>query len=400
MSEETVDYIVLGAGLAGINAAHVLAEAGKRVIIIDRSLPQANGALGGFTRFSGAKFSLLPAGQGLVPVAGSLSKLDRQIDLALSFCDLGSSGVTRSSDLRGDKPLSNEAAIRTYESIVLTPREIEHLIDTISKKIRKVACVLDAEIVDLKHTRLGWVVSDRVGPVASGRVLIAAGGRAAGSLLKLSGVSPQEGKGLDVGVRLEFLDRRAVEGLRARGPDAKVLREDTRTFCLNHPGTIFRYPFQDISIPGGIVADEAEPSANFGILSRVKGKAAALNRALESLKTFRKSDYERAPVVMGNPSFSELPMIRSAYGEPVAQRLTAFAEALGTLGLVDWSKEYRIHFPLLDWHWDVFAIGDTHRTNHPDLFVAGDAAGHARGLLQAAVSGRLAALEALDYANI
>lgn len=400
MSEKAVDYIVLGAGLAGINAAQVLAEAGKSVTVIDESLPQANGALGGFTRFSGAKFSLLPAGQGLIPVAGGLDKLDQQIGLALSFCELSARGVTRSADLHGDERLSSEATIRTYESIVLSPREIEHLIETISKKIRKLARVLDAKIVDLKHTRTGWVVSDRLGSVATGRVLIAAGGRAAGSLLKVAGVSPQEGKGLDVGVRLEFLDRRAVQKLRARGPDAKVLLGDTRTFCLNHPGTIFRYPFQEISIPGGIVADEGEPRANFGILTRVKGKAAALNRALNSLKAVPQAEYEQAPIVMGIPSFFELPIIRSAYGDPVAQRLTVFAETLGALGLVDWSKEHRIHFPLLDWHWDVFAIGDTHRTDHPDLFVAGDAAGHARGLLQAAVSGRLAALEALDYASV
>ncbi|ACE93452.1 hypothetical protein RHECIAT_PA0000106 (plasmid) [Rhizobium etli CIAT 652] len=295
--------------------------------------------------------------------------------------------------------MSSEANIRTYESIVLSPREIEHLVQIISEKIRKLALVVDAKVVNLKHTRSGWIVSDSHGPVAEGRVLIAAGGRAAGSLLKVAGVSPQEGKGIDLGVRLEFLDRHAVQKLRARGPDAKVLLGSTRTFCLNHPGTIFRYAFQDISIPGGIVADEVEPRANFGILTRVQGKAVALAQALDYLKTVPRSEYERAPVVKGIPDL-QLPMIQSAYGKAVAQRLSTFAETLGELGLVDWEQEYRIHFPLLDWHWDVFAVGDTHRTAQPDLFVAGDAAGHARGLLQAAVSGRLAASEALAYAGI
>ena len=248
---------------------------------------------------------------------------------------------------------------------------------------------------DIEHHSSRWVALGVDGRIAESRVAIFAGGRTGGSLLRRAGATPQEGKGVDLGVRVEFLDREGIRPLRERGPDAKILMGQTRTFCLNYPGTVFRYSFQDISIPGGIVADQSEPRGNFGILTRVRGKEEAVARVLSYLRSVRREAYETAHVTRGAPFQDKMPMLQSAYGSEAADHLQKFGKVMGEMGLVDWDSEHRIHFPLLDWHWDTFGVGFSHCTDLPHLFAAGDVAGHARGLLQAGVSGWLAALEAL-----
>ena len=196
------DYLVLGGGLGGLAAAYVLALAGADVVLIDRSLPEANGALGGFTRFSGAKFSLLPAGQGLVPVAGGVENLQQVIGEVLNFCGLSGHQAIGSRDLLEDKPSAAGTNIRTYQSLVLTPSQIEHTVQLISSRIRRLVRVIDAEVLDIEHHSSRWVALGGNGKIAEGRNAVFAGGRTAGSLLRRAGATPQEGKGVDLGVRV------------------------------------------------------------------------------------------------------------------------------------------------------------------------------------------------------
>lgn len=392
-------FIVIGGGLSGLIAAHVLSCRGGEVTLLDRSLPDGNGALGGFTGFSGAKFSLLPAGQGLVPAAGSLERLRAAIEEVLEFLDLRSRVDSGAGDMSADEPLSGSGAIRRYRSIVLTPLEIARTIEVISEHVRESAKVITSEATALRPDGDDWVAFGRNGEIARARSVLFAAGRTGGSLLRDAGATPQEGKGVDLGVRVEFLDRQALQRLRDQGPDAKILMARTRTFCLNHPGTIYRYPFRGISIPGGVVAHSDQTCANVGLLTRVTPKQATIEDVLRRLEGLRAPEYELAPVVRGSPFQDKLPTIRAAYGEAIADELQAFATMLGASKLVDWDSPHRVHFPLLDWHWDTFAVGGSHRTDRPGLYVAGDAAGHARGLLQAGVSGWLAAHEMLSDAD-
>lgn len=400
MSASQCDYLVIGGGLGGLTAAYVLATAGLDVVLIDRSLPEGGRSLGGFTRFSGAKFSLLPAGKGLAPVAGGVENLSEAIRAVLDFCGLGNRVAVGSQNTLEDQPLGAHANIRSYQSIILTPSEVGDLVERVSSRVRPLVRVVDAIVDDLELNALHWVASANGRAIAKARVAIFCGGRMGGTLLRRAGATPQEGKGIDLGVRVEFLERDGARQLRENGPDAKILIGPTRTFCLNYPGTVFRYGFRDITIPGGIVAGPTVPGANFGILTRVVGKDESLVRILRYLRDIPRADYEAVRVVKGPPFQDKMDMLKSAYGSEAAGQLREFGTALGELGLVDWAMEHRIHFPLLDWHWDTFAVGHTHCTDRPNLFVAGDAAGHARGLLQAGVSGWLAAREVLANAGV
>jgi len=393
------EFIVIGGGLSGLISADTLSRRGAEVVLLDRSLPDGNGSLGGFTGFSGAKFSLLPAGQGLVPVAGSLERLHEAIDDVLRLLRIRSRVESGAGDISADEPLGGAGAIRRYQSIVLTPSEIAETIKVVSERVRESVQVIAAKATNLRFEGQEWVVSSSDGELWRAPSVLFAAGRTGASLLRDAGATLQEGKGVDLGVRIEFLDRSALHRLREKGPDAKILMGRTRTFCLNHPGTIYRYPFRDISIPGGIVGHRDEQRANFGILTRVTQKQATIDRVLHCLGKLGPAGYEIAPTVRGPPFQDKLPTLRATYGEAVAGELQAFAEMLGKSELVDFDQLHKVHFPLLDWHWDTFAVGTTHRTDRPGLYVAGDAAGHARGLLQAGVSGWLAAQEMLSDAD-
>ena len=392
------DFIVIGGGLSGLTAAHILSNWGADVILLDERLPDGKG-LGGFTGFSGAKFSLLPAGQGLIPAAGSLERLREAIDHVLGLLDIRSRVESGAGDTSADEPLLGSGAIRRYRSIVLTPLEIERTIEVISKIVKESVQVIATKVTKLRTDGRDWVAFGRNGELARARSVLFAAGRTGGSLLRDAGATSQEGKGVDLGVRIEFLDRRALKTLREQGPDAKILMGRTRTFCLNYPGTVYRYPFRDISIPGGIVGHRGQRCANVGILTRVTPKQATIENVLHRLSTLERVEYEGASAVRGLPFQDKLPAIQFVYGETVANELITFAKMLGESEFVDWNKPYKVHFPLLDWHWDTFGVGSTHRADRPGLYVAGDAAGHARGLLQAGVSGWLAAHEMLSDAD-
>lgn len=134
---KTFDAAVVGGGLAGVTAAARLAELGARTILIDRGLPQAGGRLGGFAKFSGAKFSLPPAGLGLVPIAGSRDRLLATIAKVLEFLGIEHEQDDSSKDLwQGEeRGLKEGTQLRSYRSIVLTPDRIDTLIEHVTDRL-------------------------------------------------------------------------------------------------------------------------------------------------------------------------------------------------------------------------------------------------------------------------
>ena len=393
------DVAVIGGGLAGMLATLRLAREGVKVLLIDNTLPQALDSLGGFARFSGAKFSLPPAGMGLVPVAGNLERLNEVILETLVV--LGLDGYITSESIDSHSEEVAGFAYRRYHSILLTPDQIGALLDRLTAEVSKVATVIRGKAVGLSRDGDRWrIVLDLSGGESElsidTKTVFYAAGRLSEGLLLRAGARPLEGKGLDIGVRLEFADKSAINKLRQLGPDAKILRGKCRTFCLNSPGEIYRYPFKSISIPGGVVADGSLAKANVGILLRVGNKEQRLHEIIESasivhdellmesMRFRKKSEGVGMPLVLAK-----------VFGVDEIEVLTEFVEELAFLQLIDTNQPHRIHMPLLDWHWHTFASPNSHLTSLPGIFALGDSSGYARGLLQASVSGWLAAEEYL-----
>jgi len=393
------DVAVIGGGLTGILAALRLARAGARVVLVDRPLPQANARIGGFARFSGAKFSLPPAGMGLAPVAGSESRLSETIHEVLHVLRLNPGDALSSTD--GVSPANSGLTLRQYDSIVLTPAEIEQLLDRLTSQLASSAELVRGTATRLIRNGADWQVDVQPSDARANefqvvaKAVFFAAGRLSDDILLAAGAIPNEGKGLDIGVRLEFLQRDALSGLRRHGPDAKFMWETCRTFCLNSPGIIYRYPFQSIMLPGGVVAGEDTPAANVGLLLRVPDKQVRLSRIMENAaplasELIAESDLIRVGELQPLPR-----SVGALFGEDAANQLSEFCHLLHAHQLLDLNREHRVHLPLLDWHWNTYAQAASHRTSLDRVYALGDSSGHARGLLQAAVSGWLAAEEYL-----
>jgi hypothetical protein len=193
-------------------------------------------------------------------------------------------------------------------------------------------------------------------------------------------------------VRFSFDSRAPLAGLRELGPDAKFMADGVRTFCLNSPGRIFHYPGLGFNLPGGIVAEADWPESNVGVLCRLDDRQEVLQRIA------RLAPAAPAPLLTLQGMGSEIDWTehaRSLLGEHVVLHLEAFMRKLTQSGLINLPRRYVVHYPLLDWHWPVFSRPNQLGTDVPGVFAVGDASGHARGLLQAALMGPLAVEEAL-----
>lgn len=386
------DTAIIGGGLAGLLAAHRLGDKRKRVILVDDGLPQAKGELGGFARFSGAKFSLPPAGLGLLAVLENVDALEETLAQVVDYMGLSTRALELSDDINasGIRRLDDATFLRSYHSIVLSPREIEGLLHDLIERLPGTVTQIAGKCVDVTSDGVAWncVVAIPSGNlrVAADTVLFAAG-RTASPILIRSGAKPTAGKGIDIGLRVEFPAGRGLKELRRLGPDAKVLYNSCRTFCLNVPGRIYRYPFHNLLIPGGIVAEAGTPSSNVGILCRQPDRESWLWQLAETTGRLPHERLHKPIEVAGAALGKSLEIVTSVYGESVAACLDCFSNRLGQLGLIDWRHLHYVHLPLLDWYWDTFSKPGTFETTLRGVYAIGDSSGHARGLLQAAVSG-------------
>lgn len=392
--DRKADVVVIGGGLTGIMSALRLSRGGAHVIVIDSPLPQAQGRIGGFARFSGAKFSLPPAGMGLLPVAGTRERLDKTITSVFHELGLSDSLIQESTD----QDASHGLLLRRYKSIVLTPLEMDRTIDHLTAKLCKAADLIQGHVQSIEKINDRWAVHfttpNLTQNTAMANAIFFGGGRLSGDLLLRAGAEPRDAKGIDLGIRLEFFDKKSLSGLRELGPDAKILSGRCRTFCLNHPGHIYHYPFGKFSVPGGIVASEEVAAANVGILARVPNKKSMLEKLLSAPAEIAKklADYGSA-LQHGDELIPwELEYL---YGEDVCAEIQAFTRQMNKAGLIKLNTAHKIHMPLIDWHWNTFALANSHKTSLEGIFALGDCSGHARGLLQAAMSGTMAAEEYL-----
>ena len=397
------DVTIVGGGLSGLSAAHALGKASVKVALIDRPVDSTGSGMGGFARFSGAKFSLPPAGLGLLPLVGSCENLALIMNIVLERLGLQGRLPESSRDLKAnltDHQIGLGASARNYDSIVLTPSEMGSLIARLTEQVSAKCHILEGECLRISRGSPPWDIeyqpagSTGLYSLSSSAVFFA-GGRTSSSLITDVGCEETGGKGLDLGVRIEFPCRQNLQALRDLGPDAKVLVGCCRTFCLNVPGHIYHYAFDSIMIPGGVVAEPSHTAGNVGLLYRHPDKASVLDEVVSKAKACREN-YATPFLASGDLLGDAAPVLDQIYGPTVVSALNSFSDVLQKLDLVCWATPHYVHLPLLDWHWPTFCLPGTFRTVVPGIYVLGDSSGHARGLLQAAASGYIAAQEFLS----
>ena len=337
-----------------------------------------------------------PAGMGILPIAGSTEALTHAIEEVLSILGLNTTHKETSPDIRvslEDQELGDGVQVRKYSSIVLTPTEIKALVGTLANRVRNVVHVVHGKCNSLSRSGSEWICDyfeSESSRIAYSKTVFFAGGRLGANLLRDAGCAETSGKGLDLGLRVEFPEKINLRLLRDIGPDAKIIADRCRTFCLNFPGKIHMYPFGPLQIPGGVVAEDTHPAANVGLLYRTSKKTEVLDAIVSRARLVLQENGPSHLVENGFVGYVEK-LLLSIYGEEVVGHLLAFGEKLSQLGLARWTNPHFVHIPLLDWHWPTYSCAGTFESTAPGLFVLGDCSGHARGLLQAAVSGYIAA---------
>jgi hypothetical protein len=84
------------------------------------------------------------------------------------------------------------------------------------------------------------------------------------------------------------------------------------------------------------------------------------------------------------------------YGEDVTDSIREFVEMLADGNIIDLGQFSRAHLPLIDWFWPTYCKSNALETSLTNFWVTGDLAGHARGLMQALISGWLVSNKILN----
>ena len=437
------DVVIVGAGSAGLFAAMILSEAKLRVLVIERGLaPKERESItygvGGAGTFSDGKLNLTSKIGGDPSSIGcredELLRLIGQVDEVFTRC--GAPETYSGEDAAALARLYQAAAQAGIEFIAGRQRHIG------TSRIRE---VIDALYHDLLNRGIEFRLGTRVEGIAkdndgfrvalegeeiSARFVIAAAGRSGAYWLRevarSLGVGPEFGP-LDVGVRLEFPAElyESIEGImydakfRVRTP---TYDDMVRTFCTNPRGFVVREDFDRFALVNGHAENERKSSnTNFALLVHVEltdpvedttqyGRAIAelattiggglpILQRLKDLQQGRRSTSERIKRVRIEPTLGEFTPgdVSMALPQRIVVDILESIERLDRIlpGLA--ADGTLIYAPEIKFYDTRYRVGAGMETALPGLHVVGDASGHSRGIVFAAVTGILSAKHILGH---
>ncbi|MGB2982602.1 MAG: FAD-dependent oxidoreductase [Candidatus Bipolaricaulia bacterium] len=431
------DVVIVGAGSAGLFAALFLAESDLDVLVIERGLaPKERESItygvGGAGTFSDGKLNLTPKIGGDPTAIGcsedELLRLIGQVDDVFTRC--GAPATYSGEDEDALAQLNQAAAQAGIEFIAGRQRHIG------TSKIRE---VIDALYHDLIERGIEFRLGTRVEGIAkdaegfrvaldsgsiSARYVIAAPGRSGAYWLREVArgldVGPEFGP-LDVGVRVEFPAELYAQ-IEHIMYDAKLrVRTATyddmvRTFCTNPRGFVVREDYEEFALVNGHAEnDRKSNNTNFALLVHVEltdpvedttqyGRAIAelattigggrpILQRLKDLKQGRRSTAERISRVRIDPTLREYTPgdVSMALPQRIVVDILESIDRLDRIlpGLA--SDSTLIYAPEIKFYDTQYRVVEGMETELPGFYVVGDASGHSRGIVFAAVTGILSA---------
>lgn len=400
----------------------------------------------------GAKLSLLPSGRRLITHFGEQTAQSLCAEAyawltsglsqppALAGQGLSERAVSSFNDFG--------LSIRQYPVAVVGERDLERIIETCHDGLRA-ECQHMSELTDAQpHRDGGMTVTVRthhgVEQVHAGHVVLATGRRgvtATSALLRRLGV-PMTPPDLSVGVRFE-MDARLLAEIGAEHPDLKISQRDTavtnkvKTFCFcggPNGGRLKFTHYHSAFGPAVITLDGHETTdrlasdrplaANFGLLCQVQGRGNAAQAQESFLDTYRKlSDGRPFTQTLGSflnrspeaTPWSELegslpyqPSVLDLTTGPVHELFTPQEHASLTAGLDrvlgsilkhagheaslhDLADQVLVVAPELEFVWEQPALDAGCQVPGLPVYVVGDSAGIAQGIVQGAMMGMAAA---------
>ncbi len=436
------DAAIVGAGPAGMFAARELASAGLRVVLLEkgpapRERKSITCGVGGAGAFSDGKLNLTvriggePEALGLGPEEAE--KLIRYVDE--TFTQYGAPQEYSGEDEEALVQLKKVAAESGVEFIAGRQRhigtgKIRQVIDNFYQDLLKKGVVfrLETKVQVVRPEDAGFSL-DLDGEKIRARYVIAAPGRGGAYWLRevtrALGIGPDFGP-LDVGVRVEF-PAEIYAPIEKIMYDAKFrVRTSTyddmvRTFCTNPRGFVVAEDHGDFVLVNGHAENEHKTqNTNFALLVRVEltdpvedtteyGRAIAklattigggrpILQRLKDLRQGRRSTLERIRRVPLEPTLKEFTPGDISMALP-HRVVVDLVEALSMLDKVipgvD-SGSTLLYAPEIKFYDTRYRVRKGMETELPGFYVAGDASGHSRGIVFAALTGILAARHILS----
>ncbi len=398
---EERELIVLGAGPAGLAAAaaargraasFVVFERGARVRARDhtRSEDLVTG-VGGAGLYSDGKFSFAPAGTAL----WGLEPRDALREAYEWTADLLRSHGMNSPPFPEEVETDVRDGVKSYTSHYMPLEDRLAMVESLQalaedRIMTEVAPRLSAEssrvVAELPGIRIEAVAA----VLASGRF---------GPLRHVEGVAPvfrrveigmrveqaADRFALDVGAPAELLDPKWVR----RSPDGRF---EWRTFCCCRRGEVVDTRFDDLVTVSGRADGPPSDHSNFGLNVRFLNLAEAEAALAAVLDAARRPPLRIAVEdLLDEPAESR---VAATLGPTVAK---ALADGLTAL-CCDLGVEVAgasLHLPAIEGVGYYPPVSRSLRVS-PVVWAAGDATGAFRGLVPALVSGRFAAMQALD----
>lgn len=431
------DVVIIGAGPSGLFAALELVGTGLRVAVIDagkdtQKRTSITSGVGGAGTFSDGKLNLSTAIGGDPSTIGcSANELENWIDhIDRTFSECGAPAMYSGEDTEALAQLRSCASQAGIEFVAGRQRHIG------TGSIREAIGVLYHRLIDggiefkletnVRHIvrhKGGFVLKTDEGELPT-RFVLAAPGRVGAYWLRgvarSLNVEPAFGP-IDVGVRLEFpaelydhIERVMYDAkLRVRTP---TYDDMVRTFCTNPRGFVVCEDYEEFILVNGHAENQRKSrNTNVALLARVEltdpvedttkyGRAIAqlattigggrpILQRLKDLQQGRRSTLQRIHRMMIRPTLDEVTAgdISMALPQRIVvdlldaiDRLNRIIPGLSSDGTLVYAPEIKFY----DTH---YHISEGMQTAVPGFYVAGDASGHSRGIVFAAVTGILAA---------
>ncbi|MCK5586002.1 NAD(P)/FAD-dependent oxidoreductase [Candidatus Bipolaricaulota bacterium] len=427
------DVAIIGAGSAGLFAALELTSTDLRVVIIEGGLPpkertSITSGVGGAGTFSDGKLNLSSKIGGNPQAIGcsstELDALIEQVDAEFTRCGAPAQySGENAHDLAQLKQVAAQAGIefiagRQRHIGTVTIREV---IDTLYHDLldKGIEFRLETKVEVIATEDSGFRLDTSNGSIHA-RFVIASPGRVGAYWLREQartlGVGPAFGP-LDIGVRVEF-PAELYESIERVMYDAKLrVRTATyddmvRTFCTNPRGFVVREDHEQFVLVNGHAENKRKSdNTNFALLVHMEltdpvedtteyGRAVAqlastiggghpILQRLKDLRQGRRSTLDRIRRLPIRPTLDEVTPgdISMALPQRIVVNLLEAIERLDRIipGLA--ADSTLIYAPEIKFYDTRYAVQDGMETKLPGFYVAGDASGHSRGIVFAAVTG-------------